>query len=97
MAKKPTRPAKSSTTAGRGGETHQVAKSREGVLTTNQGTAISDNQNSLRAGVRGPTMLEDFIFRERSRTSTTSVFRSGSSTLAVPALVRNRDTQVDIN
>ena len=65
MAKKPTRPAKSSTTAGRGGETHQVAKSREGVLTTNQGTAISDNQNSLRAGVRGPTMLEDFIFREK--------------------------------
>ena len=65
MAKKLTRPAKSSTTAGRGGETHQVAKSREGVLTTNQGTAISDNQNSLRAGVRGPTMLEDFIFREK--------------------------------
>ena len=32
-----------------------MAKSREGVLTTNQGTAISDNQNSLRAGVRGPT------------------------------------------
>ena len=34
-------------------------------LTTNQGTPISDNQNSLRAGSRGPTLLEDFIFREK--------------------------------
>ncbi|QDQ25567.1 catalase [Chitinimonas arctica] len=35
------------------------------VLTTNQGLAISDNQNSLRAGARGPTLLEDFILREK--------------------------------
>ncbi len=35
------------------------------VLTTNQGVAISDNQNSLRAGLRGPTLLEDFILREK--------------------------------
>ena len=34
-------------------------------LTTNQGVAISDNQNSLKAGLRGPTLLEDFILREK--------------------------------
>ncbi len=35
------------------------------ALTTNQGVAISDNQNSLKAGLRGPTLLEDFIMREK--------------------------------
>ncbi|MES2184064.1 MAG: catalase [Pseudomonadota bacterium] len=35
------------------------------VLTTNQGVAIADNQNSLKAGVRGPALLEDFILREK--------------------------------
>lgn len=34
-------------------------------LTTNQGVRISDNQNSLKAGLRGPTLLEDFILREK--------------------------------
>ena len=34
-------------------------------LTTNQGVKISDNQNSLKAGERGPTLLEDFIMREK--------------------------------
>ena len=34
-------------------------------ITTNQGLPISDNQNSLRAGTRGPTVLEDFILREK--------------------------------
>lgn len=34
-------------------------------LTTNQGTRIADDQNSLRAGSRGPTLLEDFILREK--------------------------------
>ena len=34
-------------------------------LTTNQGLQISDNHNSLKAGVRGPTLLEDFILREK--------------------------------
>jgi len=51
-------------TAGNGGETHQTA-SGAALLTTNQGTPISDNQNSLRSGSRGPTLLEDFIFREK--------------------------------
>jgi catalase len=35
------------------------------VLTTNQGVAIADNQNSLKYGVRGPALLEDFILREK--------------------------------
>jgi catalase len=35
------------------------------ALTTNQGVAIADNQNSLKIGLRGPTALEDFILREK--------------------------------
>ena len=34
-------------------------------LTTNQGVPIADNQNSLKAGLRGPALLEDFILREK--------------------------------
>ncbi|WP_295960689.1 catalase [Rhodoferax sp.] len=34
-------------------------------LTTNQGLAFPDNHNSLKAGGRGPTLLEDFILREK--------------------------------
>lgn len=34
-------------------------------LTTNQGVVIADNQNSLKNGVRGPVLLEDFILREK--------------------------------
>ena len=34
-------------------------------LTTNQGLLISDNQNSLKAGLRGPVLLEDFVLREK--------------------------------
>ncbi len=37
----------------------------EQFLTTNHGVRINDNQNSLKAGERGPTLLEDFIFREK--------------------------------
>jgi catalase len=35
------------------------------VLTTNMGLSIGDNQSSLKAGLRGPTLLEDFILREK--------------------------------
>ncbi|HQR97152.1 MULTISPECIES: catalase [unclassified Polaromonas] len=35
------------------------------TLTTNQGLHIPDNHNSLKAGVRGPTLMEDFILREK--------------------------------
>ncbi|MCB9126909.1 MAG: catalase [Ardenticatenales bacterium] len=58
-------------TQGHGGETHQHVPHRgdhqdgESHLTTNHGLRLSDNQNSLRAGSRGPTLLEDFILREK--------------------------------
>lgn len=48
-----------------GGEIHQQAGPSEVPLTTNQGVPVSDNQNSLRAGQRGPTVLEDFVLREK--------------------------------
>lgn len=35
------------------------------VLTTNQGVPVADNQNSLKVGLRGPALLEDFILREK--------------------------------
>ena len=47
------------------GETHQTVEKLSDSLTTNHGVPISDNQNSLRAGVRGPTLIEDFILREK--------------------------------
>src|SRR5512141_2667386 len=48
-----------------GGELHQIAGGGHPELTTNQGVALSDNQNSLRANPHGPTLLEDFILREK--------------------------------
>src|SRR4051812_36042139 len=51
------------TTTGHGGEWHQQATGN--TLSTNQGLPIADNQNSLRANERGPTLLEDFILREK--------------------------------
>jgi catalase len=48
-----------------GGELHQIAGGGHPALTTNQGVALSDNQNSLRANPRGPTLLEDFILRDK--------------------------------
>ncbi|HVZ09029.1 catalase [Rhodopila sp.] len=51
-------------TTGHGGEMQQVAGGGP-VLTTNFGVPISDNENSLRVGARGPTLLEDFVLREK--------------------------------
>ena len=48
---------------GAGGEPQQLGG--DGYLTTNQGVRIADNQNSLRSGPRGPTLLEDFVLREK--------------------------------
>ena len=46
-------------------ETHQTVTKLADTLTTNHGLPIADNQNSLKAGERGPTLLEDFILREK--------------------------------
>jgi catalase len=68
MANKKIAPTKETKTAKTlktsGGETHQQAAT-DVLLTTNQGLPISDNQNSLKGGGRGPTLLEDFILREK--------------------------------
>src|SRR5579862_1884810 len=34
-------------------------------MTTDQGLKINDDQNSLKAGERGATLLEDFVLREK--------------------------------
>jgi len=50
---------------GDGGELHQIAAEGGAVLTTAQGGPVSDDQNSLKIGPRGPTLIEDFHFREK--------------------------------
>ncbi len=56
---------KSNAKIGAGGELHQTADAGAPVMTTQQGIPISDDQNSLKAGARGPTLLEDFVLREK--------------------------------
>ncbi|UDL89332.1 catalase [Mesorhizobium sp. PAMC28654] len=72
MAKSPSRNAGSQAVIhdqklvrGEGGELHQHAGGSTPVLTTAQGGPVSDDQNSLKIGARGPTVLEDFHFREK--------------------------------
>ncbi|MEO9078020.1 MAG: catalase [Rhodanobacter sp.] len=52
-------------TRGNADELHQLAGGKHPPLTTNQGVPLSDDQNSLRSSPRGPTLLEDFILREK--------------------------------
>lgn len=42
-----------------------VAERSNAKLTTEQGVGVSDTDNSLKAGKRGPTLMQDFIFREK--------------------------------
>ncbi|BCG87066.1 catalase [Mesorhizobium sp. 113-3-9] len=72
MAKQASKPAGTAATIhdqklqrGEGGELHQTASGATPVLTTAQGGPVSDDQNSLKIGTRGPTVLEDFHFREK--------------------------------
>ncbi len=53
------------TVEGSAGETHQVAGGDHPVLTTANGIPVSDDQNTLRVGLRGPSLMEDFHFREK--------------------------------
>ncbi|MBB4250963.1 MULTISPECIES: catalase [Rhizobium] len=50
---------------GAGGELHQFAEDGKPVLTTAQGGPVSDDQNTLRVGARGPALIDDFHFREK--------------------------------
>ncbi|AKC85849.1 catalase [Pseudoxanthomonas suwonensis] len=52
-------------TRGHGDELQQLAGGTHPPLTTAQGIPVADNQNSLRATPLGPTLLEDFILREK--------------------------------
>jgi len=51
------------------GKTHDMEKDlvhhTSGPLTTNQGVGVNNTDDSLKAGSRGPTLMEDFIFREK--------------------------------
>ena len=53
------------TQRGSAGELHQIAGPGGEVLTTQTGVPVADDQNTLRAGPRGPALLEDFHFREK--------------------------------
>ena len=46
-------------------ELHQTASDPNLRMTTNHGVPLSDDQNSLKGGARGPTLLEDFVLREK--------------------------------
>jgi catalase len=50
---------------GEGGELHQIATGKADILTTAQGGPVADDQNTLKIGARGPTLIEDFHFREK--------------------------------
>ncbi len=50
---------------GTGGETHQVAGNGVVTMTNAFGIPVSDGQNQLKQGARGPVLLEDFQFREK--------------------------------
>ena len=50
---------------GNGGEMHQIAEGDAPVLTTAQGVPVADDQNTLKIGERGPSLIEDFHFREK--------------------------------
>ncbi len=59
------KPAKSKPAPTKTAELHQTVEKLGDSLTTNHGIPISDNQNSLKAGARGPTLIEDFVLREK--------------------------------
>ncbi|RMC37224.1 catalase [Paracoccus alkanivorans] len=50
---------------GQGGDFHQIAGKDSPVMTTAQGGPVADDLNSLKAGAPGPTLIEDFHFREK--------------------------------
>ncbi len=50
---------------GNGGELHQTAGAKDAILTTAQGGPVADDHNTLKAGARGPALMEDFHFREK--------------------------------
>jgi catalase len=62
-SRRPSAPSEDPT--GQAGELHQQATGAQPMLSSNQGLVVADDQNSLRPGARGPTLLEDFLLREK--------------------------------
>jgi len=50
---------------GNGGELHQISGASHPQLTTQTGAAVGDDENSLKAGPRGPSLLEDHVLLEK--------------------------------
>lgn len=50
-----------------GGEIHQVAGGTHPQMTNQRGTVIADDENSLKAGARGPVLTEDFFLVEKTQ------------------------------
>lgn len=46
-------------------ENFSIDNEKKAPLTTNQGLKVSEDEFSLKAGLRGPTLMEDFHFREK--------------------------------
>ena len=69
MAKKTQEPRKKTleeqTSTGSGGELHQLSGGTHPALTTQTGVIVADDENSLKAGHRGPTLLEDGVLLEK--------------------------------
>jgi hypothetical protein len=66
-------------------ETHQQATAGRLSRPPSRGASIADDQNTLRAGQRGPALLEDFHFREKSSILTMSASQNGWCTHAASA------------
>jgi catalase len=65
MAKHENHPSGIEHEIGNGGELHQLAGGTHPPLTTQTGTVIADDENSLKAGERGPSLLEDLHLLEK--------------------------------
>ncbi len=50
---------------GKGGELQQMAASASQALTTTDGTPVADNQNTVKAHARGPSLLSDVVFQDK--------------------------------
>ena len=64
-ARKTSKPRKQLCPRGQGDELQWQSDSRHPPLTSSHGVILSDNQNSLRSHERGPSLLEDFLLREK--------------------------------
>jgi catalase len=50
---------------GGGGEIHQIAGGAHPQLTNQRGLVVGDDENSLKAGDRGPVLIEDHLLVEK--------------------------------